>query len=209
MRIVLMSWSVLVLAVVLTTSSVWAQGSLENPSDNSSQSGLGIISGWYCQASTIEVVIDGTIRVQASYGTLRGDTQAVCGDANNGFGFLINWNLLGDGTHTVGVLADGQQFGQASFTVATLGMNFLRGANATTTAIVAGRRVTLRWQEALQNFAIVDVESTPEDCDLSYPTVCIPPPPPDLDCADIPYRNFVVRPPDPHKIGRASCRERV
>ena len=25
-------------------------------------------------------------------------------------------------------------------------------------------------------------------CDPSYPTVCIPPPPPDLDCADIPYR---------------------
>ena len=28
--------------------------------------------------------------------------------------------------------------------------------------------------------------------------VCIPPPPPDLDCADIPYRNFRVLPPDPH-----------
>lgn len=35
-------------------------------------------------------------------------------------------------------------------------------------------------------------------CDPSYPTVCIPPPPPDLDCADIRYRNFPVRPPDPH-----------
>jgi predicted nucleic acid-binding Zn ribbon protein len=35
-------------------------------------------------------------------------------------------------------------------------------------------------------------------CDPSYPTVCIPPPPPDLDCKDIPYRNFVVLPPDPH-----------
>jgi predicted nucleic acid-binding Zn ribbon protein len=35
-------------------------------------------------------------------------------------------------------------------------------------------------------------------CDPSYPTVCIPPPPPDLDCKDIQYRNFVVLPPDPH-----------
>ena len=35
-------------------------------------------------------------------------------------------------------------------------------------------------------------------CDPSYPTVCIPPPPPDLDCADIPYRSFRVLPPDPH-----------
>jgi micrococcal nuclease len=35
-------------------------------------------------------------------------------------------------------------------------------------------------------------------CDQSYPDVCIPPPPPDLDCADIPYHNFRVLPPDPH-----------
>lgn len=37
-------------------------------------------------------------------------------------------------------------------------------------------------------------------CDPSYPTVCIPPPPPDLDCSDVPYRNFAVRPPDPHRF---------
>ena len=36
----------------------------------------------------------------------------------------------------------------------------------------------------------------------AYPTVCIPPPPPDLDCGDIPYRSFTVLwnvpDPDPH-----------
>lgn len=35
-------------------------------------------------------------------------------------------------------------------------------------------------------------------CDPAYPTVCIPPPPPDLDCGDVPYRSFTVLPPDPH-----------
>ena len=35
-------------------------------------------------------------------------------------------------------------------------------------------------------------------CDPSYPTVCIPPPPPDLNCKDVPYRHFKVVPPDPH-----------
>ena len=39
-----------------------------------------------------------------------------------------------------------------------------------------------------------------DNCDPSYPTVCIPPPPPDLDCGDIPYRNFTVLPPDPHRF---------
>jgi len=36
------------------------------------------------------------------------------------------------------------------------------------------------------------------NCHPSYPTVCIPPAPPDLDCKDIPYRRFTVLPPDPH-----------
>jgi micrococcal nuclease len=39
-----------------------------------------------------------------------------------------------------------------------------------------------------------------EDCDPSYPDVCIPPPPPDLDCSEIPHRNFQVLPPDPHRF---------
>ena len=38
-----------------------------------------------------------------------------------------------------------------------------------------------------------------ENCDAAYPTVCIPPPPPDLDCPQVlPLVNFRVLPPDPH-----------
>lgn len=38
------------------------------------------------------------------------------------------------------------------------------------------------------------------NCDPAYPDVCIPSPPPDLDCKDIPYRKFRVLPPDPHNF---------
>lgn len=38
------------------------------------------------------------------------------------------------------------------------------------------------------------------NCHPAYPTVCIPPPPPDLDCRDIPHRRFRVLPPDPHRL---------
>lgn len=37
-----------------------------------------------------------------------------------------------------------------------------------------------------------------QNCDPAYPTICIPPPPPDLDCKDIGYTSFEVRSPDPH-----------
>lgn len=37
------------------------------------------------------------------------------------------------------------------------------------------------------------------NCHPSYPTVCIPPPPPDLNCDDVrPLTDFKVLPPDPH-----------
>ena len=36
------------------------------------------------------------------------------------------------------------------------------------------------------------------NCSPAYPGVCIAPPPPDLDCRDIPYRRFTVLSPDPH-----------
>lgn len=37
-------------------------------------------------------------------------------------------------------------------------------------------------------------------CDPSYPDVCIPPYPPDLDCGDIPFRRFRVIGADPHRF---------
>ena len=40
--------------------------------------------------------------------------------------------------------------------------------------------------------------TTAENCDPYYPDFCIPPPPPDLDCGDIPQKNFTVLQPDPH-----------
>lgn len=40
--------------------------------------------------------------------------------------------------------------------------------------------------------------ATGGSCDPSYPGVCIPPAPPDLDCGDIAFRRFQVLSPDPH-----------
>lgn len=38
------------------------------------------------------------------------------------------------------------------------------------------------------------------NCDVSYPTVCIPEYAPDLDCGQITYKRFAVRQPDPHRF---------
>ena len=42
--------------------------------------------------------------------------------------------------------------------------------------------------------------SSQSGCDRSYPDVCIPSAPPDLDCGDISYRRFRVEGADPHRF---------
>jgi len=42
------------------------------------------------------------------------------------------------------------------------------------------------------------IKTSQSNCDPSYPDVCIDPYPPDLDCAEIPYQDFRVLPPDRH-----------
>ena len=45
----------------------------------------------------------------------------------NHFVLPFNWNLLGEGTHTVRALTDGVEFDSATFTVTTPGTGLLRG----------------------------------------------------------------------------------
>ena len=140
-------------------------GALENPGGASFQSGIGVISGWVCAAATVEIEITtegGEVgRHVASYGTGRGDTQDVCGDTNNGFGLLFNWNLLGDGAHTVVAYADAAEFGRATVTVTTLGAEFVQGVAGACVVPdfpLPGETVTLAWQETSQNFVITQGE---------------------------------------------------
>ena len=48
--------------------------------------------------------------------------------------------------------------------------------------------------------SVPPTQTKENNCDPSYPDVCIPPSPPDLDCGEIQYRNFKVLPPDPHRF---------
>ena len=135
-------------------------GVLENPSPASSQSGIGVISGWVCDAEEVVIEID-EMPLVAAYGTSRADTAGVCGDTDNGFGLLFNWNLLGDGEHTVVAVVDGVELGRATVTVTTLGEEFVRGAAGRCVREdfpTPGETITLTWQEAQQNFVITDVE---------------------------------------------------
>jgi len=149
-----------------TPSFLWAQGKLENPQAGSFHSGLGVISGWVCNANSVDIVIDEAVTLRAAYGTDRGDTDTECGDTNNGFGLLLNWNLIGGGTHTIRALADGVEFGSAAFTVTTISGEFLWGAEGSFRLPGFPDSLTdviIRWDESLQNFVIERIEIKPPD----------------------------------------------
>ena len=155
--------TVVVLCVLLWSGVAFAQtgngkAMLENPAPDSYQSGVSVISGWACDAEEIVVEIDNR-SFTAAYGTMREDTQEVCGDTDNGFSFLWNWSNNGDGEHTVRALSDGVEFGTATVTVTTFGTPFLREAQGSyilDNFPTTGEETQIKWVESLQNFVIRD-----------------------------------------------------
>lgn len=135
------------------------KGSLENPGTNATKTGIGIISGWVCEANRVEVEVKGS-RFAVAYRTDRGDTRSVCGDADNGFVVLVNWNNFGAGTHHIRLLADGRELVSRTVTVKTFGTDFLRGKSGQWTLSdwpESGTETVVRWTEALQNVEIMEI----------------------------------------------------
>ena len=72
-----------------------AKALIENPAQGTTQSGVGLISGWACVADRIEISIDGGPRTKVEGNMPRADVKPVCGHGTGGFGLLINFNTQG------------------------------------------------------------------------------------------------------------------
>ena len=143
-------------------------GVMENPTAGSAHSGVAIVSGWHCNAESVRIeLVNGNtgevISTQAGSGTERSDTAGVCGDSDNGYGLLWNWNILGDGWHTVRAFADEETepFSWSTVFVTTLGEEFARGLSGEYEVAdfpSAGQSVMVEWRQEQQNFVITGVE---------------------------------------------------
>ena len=145
------------------------RGQLENPGPNSFQSGVRALWGWVCDAAMVEIEIEtaqGEVAPYlAAYGMERLDTLDICGDTDNGFVLLFNWNRLGAGEHMVTALVDGMELGRATVRVTTVGegdqQEFLEGVAGECVAENfphPGQSTRLEWQQNSQNFVITNVE---------------------------------------------------
>jgi hypothetical protein len=154
------------IAVLLWANLSLAAGALENPQPNSIQTGIGTISGWSCPPGAIQVSIqiqiDGGPLVLVPSGSSRGDTQTICGRSNTGFGYLLNYNTLAVGPHTINVLANGLQFASTTFSTMKPAGEFLSGINAgywLNNFPAYGERSHVDWSEAKQNFSITATDT--------------------------------------------------
>ena len=146
------------LLLSLLVSSLVHAAVLENPGNNQTYSGIGVISGWKCEATAITVRIDGGKPVRMVYGSERGDTRGVCGDTDNGFVVIFNWALLGDGEHTAVAYDNGVEFARSTFEVGTLGEEFVEDASAEVRVEnfpSPGESTLLIWNQSSQHFEIV------------------------------------------------------
>lgn len=151
----------IVYLIAAIPSLSFAQGVLENPVAGSTESGIGVISGWHCTASDITASIDGRPLGKAGSGTSRNDTASVCGRADTGYSLLYNYNILAPGSHTISLYADGQLLETRQFnTVQSGGAEFVTGMSKTTTISdfpASGKTATLQWSQSKQSFVVTGI----------------------------------------------------
>ncbi|UOY94508.1 Ig-like domain-containing protein [Ectobacillus sp. JY-23] len=97
---------------IVTISS--AQGYMDNPAPDETMSGSYNVSGWFLDESgvaKIEVLIDGKVIGEASYGDARPDVQRAYpryNNANAGYQYTLNTTLLSEGMHRITVRETGK-----------------------------------------------------------------------------------------------------
>ena len=109
-----------------------AHAILENPVDELTYSGIGVISGWACEAGNLHAEIWGIddegypdeqrrddegrlLTIPLVYGSDRPDTEEVCGDTDNGYVAIMNYGRLSQGYHAILVFEDGEEIERHAF----------------------------------------------------------------------------------------------
>ena len=162
------------LAFVLLAPSLVSAATLGVPGEGTTLSGVGVISGWKCEAVgdlTVRFFADGSpVSVAGSdtfpllYGSARPDVRdtGACPDADVGFVAIWNWGNLDDGEHTAVVYDDGEEFARSTFTVVTTGEAFrtdLEGECTIPQFPDPGESARFVWNTGTQHLEMVSVRT--------------------------------------------------
>ena len=116
------------------------------------------------------------------------------------FGRLLRYVYLADGRMLNELLVEGGYATVYPFGSDVLHEQRLRDAEARAREAGAGLWTACETEDDAPGDEDTSADSGEGGCDASYPDVCIPPLPPDLDCGDIEFSDIRVLPPDPHNL---------
>ena len=163
----------LCLGFVLLIPSLTHAATLDIPGNGTTLSGIGLISGWKCEANgDLTIRFNGGDSIPLLYGSERGDVRDVgaCPDADVGFVAVMNWGNLGDGEHTAVAYDDGVEFARSTFTVVTTGAAFrtdLVGECTIQQFPDPGETTRFVWNTGTQHLEMVSVQTRSVDRSIS------------------------------------------
>ena len=138
--------------------------SLDIPVAGSTQSGVGVVSGWSCLGGHLEVEFseaDGTpiLTDPLPHGAFRDDTQPMrVGIPIMASPCSMNWSRLGPGAKTMTLFVNGEERVTRNFSVTTFGQEFVTDAGGTCeiTDFRDGQNATFVWEQANQGLVLVE-----------------------------------------------------
>ena len=155
--------------VLGSTGGVAQAATLDIPAPQTTLSGIGVISGWKCEAGELTIRFNDGPSLPLLHGAERKDVldAGACPHANVGFVSIMNWGNLGDGYHTAVVYDDGVEFARSRFRV-------VMPREAFTSAHVSGTCVSedfpepgdeslFAWNRATQHMELVEVREWYDD----------------------------------------------
>ena len=158
----------LISLIILSPSLIHAAALLENPGPGTTPSGIGVISGWKCQADgDLTIRFDGGDAIPLLYGSERTDVrdngQCLENDHDNvGFVAIWNWGRLDNGEHTAVAYDNGVEFARNTFTVvrASEDKDFLPDVTAECSVFdfpYAGTNAHFKWNTGTQHLELAEV----------------------------------------------------
>jgi micrococcal nuclease len=143
-----------------------------------------------CPVGSAVLVDEDDYQTEGSYGRML--ALVWCQKSQYGSAINLNEQILGTGLAEILT----SFCSQSEFEYTEWAQKYGCGAKTTTSSKYESPKYTPPESEPPESTP----KTTQQSCDSSYPTVCIPPPPPDLDCGEISFRNFKVLQPDPHRF---------
>ena len=155
---------------LLLIGGVAHAATLEIPTPHTTLSGIGVVSGWKCDAGELAVRFDGGPPLPLVYGSERRDVRdaGACPHDRVGFVTIMNWGNLGDGRHTAVVYDDGVEFGRSVFTVRRFREAFVRDVSLTLPVQDfphQGDNAVFTWSQATQHLELADAFAAPTSTD--------------------------------------------